>query len=237
MGAAAAVVAGQIITSIVVSKVATVVAQKIGLSDDLAGLVGIGAGLYAGGLAGAEMTAASTATAPAGVDIAASALPPANIPGTPIAPSAAPPVTTGPGMIPGPIQGVQSPLPAPPNIQSGGMLAPKQTPPVASATAPPVGTDTATDMVKAGTTSVPADPGATSWWDRIWQSSKTMDTLVGAAGGAAQGYLQGQAVKDQYKAQYAREDELAGRWGDGSLNGSLAYPNQARSGMLTRGMA
>ena len=38
----------QVIVSVVVSRVATTLAQKIGFSDELSGLIGMGAGLYAG---------------------------------------------------------------------------------------------------------------------------------------------------------------------------------------------
>ena len=58
MGAAAIPVVASVITSVIVSKISTAVASKIGLSDSMAGLVGLAAGVGVGGLA---MNAASTA--------------------------------------------------------------------------------------------------------------------------------------------------------------------------------
>jgi hypothetical protein len=51
----------------------------------------------------------------------------------------------------------------------------------------------------------------------------------------AQGVLEGKAVEDQYKAQYAREDELSNRWANHNYTGpTIKYPSH-QSGMLTRG--
>ena len=238
MGAGAAVIAGQIVASVVVSVVASKVASSLGMGDTMSGLVGMGAGLYAGGAVGEAMggglgTGADAGTGLAndqiGMDLASGMTQP--LAGDTMAPSAAlsgQAPTTGKGMIPGPIQGVQAPNPAPPMIQSGsqpGMLSKATAAPPVTSAPPPVQSN-------------PLGPaGEQSWFDKVMSSGKTMDTLVGAAGGLAQGWAQGKALEDQNKAQWDREDDQAKAWGNSSWSGpGLAYPNKARSGMLTRGM-
>ena len=62
MGGAVGVVIGQIIIGAIVSKASTKIAQKIGFSDDVAGLIGIGAGMYAGSQVGGAPTPGTGST-------------------------------------------------------------------------------------------------------------------------------------------------------------------------------
>lgn len=208
-------VIGQIIVSVLVSKLATQVSSKIGLSDSMAGLVGIGAGLYAGGMAGEAMAPTPTGSpAPtvgmdlnAGITGSAVATPDdmSNIAAsTPLAdPLAVTPATPTPGGIPAPVTTTPAVTPAP-------VVKPLTTPP----------------------------PAGGNWWDKILGSQKGMDTLVGAAGGMAQGYMQGEAADDAYKARNKRDDEMSARWANYDMENvpGLAYPDKAKTGMLTRGM-
>lgn len=234
MGAAAVPIIGQIIVSVVVSKVASKLASSLGMSDSMAGLVGMGAGMYAGYAAGPALGSSIGPTeSTAGLDLAtgmdAEALAQA-----PTAPSAMPVGgASGPG---GPVgsvgasPGISSNLmqPAVQGQMPTGLLsqATQAAPPPQVAPAQTVAA--APKVAPSGTTD--------NWWDKIWKSEKTMDTLVGAAGGAAQGWAAGQAIEDQNKAQFDREDEMSDRWKNYSYGGKkLTYPSQATPSMQTRG--
>jgi hypothetical protein len=211
MGAAAGVMVGQVIVAVLVSKAATIVAQEIGLGDNLAGLVGMGAGIYAGGMAGDSFGAASTGTA--ATSTAAS-----NVPGTPFAamePGMTPPLAAaGPSNIPGtPLAQSGSVNPNPPANphglnQRGGMLS-EGTATTPRATSTNLGGSSSANMALSGSTGsdlvssgvnkeslAPTDGG--SWWDKLMSSDKTIDLAVAGMGGySAAGIAKGDREYDE----------------------------------------
>ncbi|MDH3638901.1 MAG: hypothetical protein OES09_10640 [Gammaproteobacteria bacterium] len=227
--AGAVPIVGAVITSYVVSEAVRAIGPAIGLSDDLTNLLGTVAGAYAGGAAYNAATAAPAAPVP---DLSAS---PGNIPGTPLAPSAAPPVSNIAGT---PLAPAGSPYASAPSAGAtrGGMLSEPptvSTPARAATTAqapgtrPSPGTDTAGRIIEAETVT-PASTGGTqtSWLERLFSSDKTMDLVMAGM----QGYGQAGIVQEQmeYPERIAREN--AADW-------AAAYPGQKsiRSNFPTQG--
>ena len=215
MGAAAAATVGKVVASVLVSKVASDVAKSIGLGDTAAGLVGIAAGGatfgYIGSMGGAAAGGASAGGTAAGQNAAQGMM------------------TRHPGT-----DTVAYPL-------TDATRAGPEATPISPATAEPMPASapqpTSERMIEAETTGG-IKTGGDSWWEKLWNNERTGDTIVGAIGGMAQGYMRGKALEDRYKAQYDREDEISDRWKnyDPSSMPSLAYPQKATSGVLTRGM-
>ena len=235
MGAAVPII-GQIITSFVVGKVASKVASAIGLSDDMAGLVGIGAGLWAGSAMFSSPTHTSStmpaAPGPAGATTQAPI--DASATGGMMARNTPPAVMTPETGMAGlqPSGAVTTPVSS--EVYQAGNVAPTTVPPVQPQTVAPVTQQVAGEIPQTVTPTV--TPVETeSWWDKIWNSDRTMDTLVGAAGGMAQGYMTGQAVEDRNKAIEDRQDEMSDRWKNHNYSGPrIQYPTR-QSGMMTRG--
>lgn len=148
MGAAAVPVVGAVIASVVVSKAVSSIGPKLGLSESTSNMLGVAAGMYAGGVVGGGSTAASAEAAGAtstqvGADIPAGYGGPAGthhpgVGGAPAGTQASGAVTTpvaGPGGAPPPVsisdavaQGAQAgagqfqaPTTPPPGIQHPGV--------------------------------------------------------------------------------------------------------------------
>lgn len=203
MGAAAGAVAGQIIVGAVVGMAAQKVSQKLGMPDMVSNMIGMGAGIYAGG-----MVTGGAGTA-AGVSPAAGTLTPAQQaaaqPGAAMDMSVPEVSLTGPG--------AESAAP------SGGMLT--QPPPVDFAmnapppqavppqAAPPQGT-TADRAIAAGTTGDTGLKASPTWMERLFTPEKTMDMVMAGM----QGYAQSDQRKWELERPYERKDEISKRWKD-----------------------
>ena len=230
MGAAIVPIIGKLIVSVVVSKVASAVAVKVGLSEDLAGLVGIGAGLYAGSLVGTQLPSSTTTTGPdaVGMDLSTgmgnldlSMNTPGGAPG---GMPAAPPNLESSMNIPGGAPGGMPAAPAAP--PSGGMLS-EGAPPggaapgVNSTGGAPAGSTAdqviKSSMVTGGGSSEPSE------WQKLMGGGKTMDLVMAGV----KGYSDTGIAKDnrEYPERVAKENEqgwlTAGTSGLNSLNPNL----------------
>jgi len=215
MGASVIPIIGSIITSVIVSKAVAVIGEKIGLSEDLTGILSAAAGAYAGAATyNQAMGAATPGPAKAGMDLSAAtamptaqpAMPPpvSNIPGTPLVPGGSPytsPQSAGGGML------TQAP---PPDLAGGGMP-------------PPPGGTTANQVIESQTA---GKAGEDSWWSKMFSPGKTMDLVMAGM----QGY--GEAGMRQYEVDrpYEVEKDRGRRWEEMGTSGfnqvTPTYPSQ-----------
>ena len=185
MGDAVADAVTEIVVAVVVSKVTTSIAEKIGLSDNMANLIGIGAAGYVGharaqeeahpifgggtgetpaaagmdlstGMQGAEASQAGTTAPVAPSDVAPSGPAPA---------AGGLSTDSGMGMVG---KGPQGGGP------QGGMLNESAPPPVAPPPAPKV----ESQLVK------PPPKKPDGYWSKLFSSERTMDMLMAGIGGA-----------------------------------------------------
>ena len=196
MGAAAPVI-GQVIVGYIVGKISTKIAQKIGFSDDVAGLIGIGAGMYAGSQVGGAPTPGTGSTE-------ASLTAATNTP-TPELPGALnTPAPTGNPVNPSPTQGPSGMLNQ--GAAPQGMLSQSQLP--AAPPAPP----------PAPTTVAPPKEPA-SWWSRLFTPEKTMDLAMAGLSG----YGKAGIAKEQMEYDDKMKQKNATAWTNyrGSPGGGL----------------
>jgi hypothetical protein len=215
-------------------------AQKLGFGDDMAGLVGIGAGLYAGGMAGESMAASTAATTGAestiGMDLSQADLSMASLP-TPAGVND--PLTIGAGDLTGgnlapaqsgvaaPIQGIQEAGRVAP--KPGGMLTEGMTPDLSMASAPMASNpSTSSQLVTAGTTGgTNADPNG-SWWEKLMSNGKMIDLAVAGIGGYGKAGIakDNREYAEGVNKDNAQDWKAAGTSGVGRINTPNSYPSQ-----------
>lgn len=235
--AAAAPVVGQMIVAVVVSKVASVAAEKLGMGESMSSLIGMGAGMYAGsmvpgGIGGpAAQTAAGDVTSGvgmdlsqgmAGVDLAMNAAPPmGQAAGTGLnevgAMTSAP--TVGGAAGPGGGLGMGAAPVAPPATPTGmlsqgiGGAAPQSALSMAGQ-APVPGADTASQVIKAGTQPAQAT-GEKSWLEKLFSPENTLSMAMAGMAGAGEAGMREYEIDRPYdwkkeKSKGWKESEFGG---------------------------
>ena len=213
-----AVVIAQVVTSYLVSTVAVEVAGKLGLSDSAAGMVGLAAGMYAGGLVQAPTPTAGPVNAPVTSSLGSAGA-----------------GTVGPG--PGINAGVGSEMAAS-GASGGGMLNQAGGNPglalESGLTSPDLAAQSNNIVAQAGSDVVPPLAGGSvngvkppagkeNYWSQVFSAEKTGDLIVAGLGGMAKSdearrdreYSQG--IKDR-NAESRRQSNLAGPGGGGLLS-------------------
>lgn len=228
---------GQVLTTVVIAKVTIEIAEKLGLDDSIAGVLGAVAGIYGGHVVGGMIRTSRHESPSAGES--KSSLAPEDF-------ASAGPTTEQPTQTQQPQQRA---VPEPSSQAQGIMAnatgsnynAAGRNPGMQPAIQPSQvqqqqqgvpGMQPAVD--NSNTTKIPSvkPEEDQSWWDKIISSDRTMDTIVGGVAGAAQGYIAGKTVEDARKAEYARDDaenqRLEGGWANQNLNNvsQIGYPNQ-----------
>jgi hypothetical protein len=220
MGAAVAPIIAKVVVSYVVSKTATVVAEKLGFSESQAGIIGAVSGIVAG-----SMTGAPTPTSGATGAENAGSLNPGDM-------ATSNYVGGGSSGSTGALGAVGAENLNPGDIASGG-----------PSTLPATGYESSAPAIEApAITPTPVDipdpPTDTDWWTTLWDNDKTGDVLGGMAGGAAQGMLAAKSAEDRHKAENETKEDLRSRWKNYDVRqfGQLENPAaKRRSGMLSRG--
>jgi len=177
--AAAIPIIGAIFTSVIVSKIVTVVGEKIGLPENLTAILGTVAGAYAGGAAFNQMSAAQTGAtemATAGSELGSGA----GATSGPVAPSAQSVPSNqvvGQGRPPGGNVPRNSGMLSEPSNIAPSMAGSATTPTPPTTPPPPPST------VVPGTI---ADTAQKSWTERLFSPEKTMDMLMAGMQGMGQ---------------------------------------------------
>lgn len=201
MGASVIPIVGSIITSVIVSKAVGVIGEKIGLSENLTGILSAAAGAYAGGAVyNQATTAAASGTAKVGMDLAEGTAMPTQ--------SGATPPGTGLGGG-GPVgQG------------GGGMLTQSGPPRPANANVP------AAPPAAPPAPPAPPPPPADSWWSKMFTPGKTMDLVMAGM----QGYGEAGMRQYEVDRPYEVEKDRGKRWEAMGTSGfnqvNPTYPSQ-----------